>query len=166
MSNKMEKFQKLVDRASHLLNVIAGVGLIAMATLAVSDIIGNKAFKFPLPGGIEVVGFLGVVVTAFSIAQTQILRGHIEVEFIVDRLPKKAKGIIYIFVYFCLLILWAVIAWRSYDFGRILQTTGEVSMTERIPFYPFVYAIAFCCILTFLVLVLQLIKEISGVVKK
>lgn len=162
----MEKFEKFVNRFSQYLNCVAGIGLIIMAMLAVADIIGNKVFKFPLPGGIEVVGFLGVVVTAFSISQTQILRGHIEVEFVVDRLPKKAKRIIYIFVYFCLLILWAVIAWRSYDFGRILQTTGEVSMTERIPFYPFVYAISFCCILTFLVVVLQLIKEISGVVKK
>jgi TRAP-type C4-dicarboxylate transport system permease small subunit len=162
----MDKLESFVNRFSRYLNWIAGVGLIAMAGLAAADIVANKAFKSPLPGGIEVVGFLGVVVSAFAIAQTQILRGHIEVEFIVEYLPKRVKRILYIFVYICCLILWALIAWRSFDFGLVLQTTGEVSMTERIPFYPFVYGIAFCGIVTFLVLVVQVVREIVGVVKK
>ena len=133
-----------------------------MALLIVLDIIGNKAFKFPLPGGIEFVGFLGVVVIAFAIAQTQYLRGHIEVEFIVQYLPQKIQQGLAIFVHICMLVLWAVLAWRSVDFGIVLQSTGEVSMTERIPFYPFVYAIAFCCIPMFLVVLIQLIKELTG----
>jgi TRAP-type C4-dicarboxylate transport system permease small subunit len=162
----MGKFEKYINIISFYLNSIAGVGLIAMAALAVLDIIGNKAFKYPLPGGIEVVGFLGVVVTAFAIAQTQILRGHIEVEFIIERFPRKLQKAIYIFNYVCLVVLWLVIAWRMIDYALILQNTGEVSMTERIPFYPFVYCLAFCCILTFLVFVTQLAKEITGARKK
>jgi TRAP-type C4-dicarboxylate transport system permease small subunit len=101
------------------------------------------------------------VVIAFAIAQTQYFRGHIEVEFIVQYLPKNIQRVISIFVHICLLVLWAVIAWRSVDFGMVLQSTGEVSMTERIPFYPFVYAIAFCCIPMFLVVLIQLIKKLS-----
>jgi TRAP-type C4-dicarboxylate transport system permease small subunit len=162
----MKKFEKIIDLCSYYLNWVAGVGLIAMAALAVGDIIGNKAFKFPLSGGIEVVGFLGVVITAFAISRTQILRGHIEVDFIVERFPRKVRNSIYIFIFICLVALWAVIAWRMFDYGQVLQNTGEVSMTERIPFYPFVYAIAVCSVINFLVLVGQLVKEINGVMKK
>ena len=157
----MDNFEKFIKRFCNYLNQIAGVGLVVMSLLIVLDIIGNKAFKFPLPGGIEFVGFLGVVVIAFAIAQTQYFRGHIEVEFIVQYLPKNIQRVISILVHICLLVLWAVIAWRSVDFGMVLQSTGEVSMTERIPFYPFVYAIAFCCIPMFLVVLIQLIKELS-----
>ncbi len=158
----MNNFEKFVSRFSHFLNLIAGVGLVVMALLIVLDIIGNKVFKFPLPGGIEYVGFLGVVVIAFAIAQTQYFHGHIEVEFIVQYLPQKIQRVLAIFVHICLLALWAVLAWRSVDFGIILQSTGEVSMTERIPFYPFVYAIALCCIPMFLVVLIQLLQVLTG----
>ena len=161
MLSKLEKFEKFTSRFSHYLNWIAGIGIVAMAALIVADIIGNKVFKSPLPGGIEYIGFLGVVVIAFAIAQTQFLRGHIEVEFIVEYFPKKVQRWLSIFVYICLLALWAVIAWRCIDFGLVLQNSGEVSMTERIPFYPFVYAIAFCCIPTFMVMLIQLIRVVG-----
>jgi TRAP-type C4-dicarboxylate transport system permease small subunit len=162
----MNQFEIFIKRISYYLNWISGIGLIAMAALAVGDIIGNKAFKYPLPGGIEVVAFLGVVVSAFSIAHTQIQRGHIEVEFIIERFPKRLQRAIYIFNDICLVVLWAIIAWRTFDYALILQNTGEVSMTERIPFYPFVYGIALCSVLTFLVFIVQLVREIGRVVKK
>jgi TRAP-type C4-dicarboxylate transport system permease small subunit len=162
----MNQFEVFVKRISNYLNWISGIGLIAMAVLAVGDIIGNKAFKYPLPGGIEVVGFLGVVVAAFAIAHTQIQRGHIEVEFIIERFPKNLQKIIYVFNYVCLSILWAVISWRMFDYALILQKTGEVSMTERIPFYPFVYGLSLCCLLTFMVFIVQLVREIGSIQKK
>ena len=162
----MNQFEIIVKRVSYYLNWISGVGLIAMAILAVADIIGNKAFKHPLPGGIEIVGFLGVIVAAFAIAHTQVLRGHIEVEFIIERFPKKLQKYINIFNCVCLVVLWAIIGWRSFDFALILINTGEVSMTERIPFYPFVLLTVLCYILTFFVFIMQLIKEIGSIQKK
>jgi len=158
MSGKIDGLEKFAYTFSNWLNRVAGVGMVAMLVLIVADIIAAKAFKWPIPGGIEMVGFLGAIVIAFSIAQTQVLRGHIEVELLVTRLPKPAQKVIASIVYSFGMALFAVLAWKSYDFGHILQTSGEVSMTQGIPFYPFVYGIAFCCISVFLVLLVQLLR--------
>ena len=166
MSGKLDKLEKFARSLSNYLNWVAGIGLVGMLALIVADIIGAKIFKWPIPGGIEVVGFLGVVVIAFAIAQTQILRGHIEVEFLVLRFPVKVQKLISSIVSFLSLALFAILAWRSFDFGRTLQVTNEVSMTQEIPFYPFVYGIAFCCISICLVLLVECLRSVAGLVKK
>ena len=63
------------------------------------------------------------------------------------------------------LALFILLAWRSYDFGRVLQLSGEVSMTQRIPFYPFVYAMALSCVFISLVLVVEFLKSLMKAVK-
>lgn len=158
MPSKIDSLEKFAGSLSNWLNWIAGAGLVVMSVLVVADIIAAKSFKWPIPGGIEIVGFLGVIVVAFSIAQTQVLHRHIEVEFLVARLPKTPRKAIGSIVYLFGMVLFVVLAWKSYDFGRMLQASGEVSMTQEIPFYPFVYGIAFCCISVFLVLLVQLVR--------
>ena len=161
MSGKIDKFERFVNSLSNWLNWVAGAALVTMLALIVADIIGAKVFKWPIPGGIEMVGFLGVLVIAFAIAHTQILRGHIEVEFLVMRLPQTAQRAIAGTVYLLGMALFALLAWRSYDFARMLQVKGEVSMTQEIPFYPLVYGIALCSISVFLVLLVQCIRAVT-----
>jgi TRAP-type C4-dicarboxylate transport system permease small subunit len=163
---KMHRLERFASSLSNWFNWLAGIGLVAMLGLTVADIIGIKLLSWPIPGGIEFVAFLGVVVTAFAIAYTQVLRGHIEVEFVVMRLPPRIQAAIAVFVWFLSLVLFVLLAWQSIDYGLSLQTTGTVSMTQRIPFYPFVYGIAFCCIPVCLVLVVELLKSVTRVVKK
>lgn len=161
MRDKMERFNKFVGLLSNWLNWIAGVALVLMLALIVVDIIAAKLFNWPIPGGIEMVGFLGMVVVAFAIAQTQVLHGHIEVEFLVSRLPMKMQRAIAGFTYCCGMVLFVLLGWQSYEFGRTLQISGEVSMTQRIPFYPLIYGIAVCSIVVFLVLLVQCIRVMS-----
>jgi len=134
MPSKIDSLEKFAGSLSNWLNWIAGAGLVAMSVLVVADIIAAKSFKWPIPGGIEIVGFLGVIVVAFSIAQTQVLHRHIEVAFLVARLPKTPRKAIGSIVYLFGMVLFVVLAWKSYDFGRMLQASGEVSMTQEIPF--------------------------------
>jgi len=161
MSGKIASFEKRVYTFSKWLNWIAGAGMLAMLGLIVVDVIAAKAFKWPIPGGIEMVGFLGVIIIAFSIAYTQVLRGHIEVEFLTTRLSKTVQKVMASIVCVFGMVLFAVLAWKSFDYGYSLHISGEVSMTQEIPFYPFVYGIAFCCILVFLVLLVQLLKTVA-----
>jgi len=166
MSGKVERWQKFTSTFSNWLNWVAGIGLVGMLVLTVADIIGIKFFKSPVPGAIEIVGFLGIVVTAFAIAYTQVIRGHIQVEFFVQRLPRRLRASIIAFVSLLGVALFAVLAWRSYGFGRVLQTTGEVSMTQNIPFYPFVYALAFCCLPVCLVLLGDFLSSVMKAMEK
>lgn len=166
MLGKIDRLEKFVSSLSNWLLWVAGAGLVAMLCLTLADIIGIKLFNWPIPGAIEIVGFLGVVVTAFAIAYTQFRRGHIEVEVLVMRLPRLARKVIESIVTLAGLVLFALLAWRSYDYGRVLQTTGEVSMTQGIPFYPFIYGIAFCSISVCLVLLAQFLRVVTQEEKK
>ena len=160
MSGRILSLEKFASTLSSSLNRVAGAGMVAMLALIVADIIAAKVFKWPIPGGIEMVGFLGVVVIAFSIAHTQFLRGHIEVEFVTARLSQKAQSVIACITYLFGMVLFVVLAWSSFNYAHSLQVGGEVSMTQEIPFYPFIYAMAFCSISVFLVLLVQLLRTI------
>ena len=154
----MEKFGRFVNIISNWLNWIAGIALVAMLLLIVFDIIGAKLIKSPIPGGIEMVGLLSVAVIAFSLAQTQILRGNIEVEFLTNRLSSLAQRILSLII-FCLgIAFFVLLTWQSIKYGYELQTKGEVSMTQGIALYPFVYIISLCSFSVVLVLVVQCIS--------
>jgi TRAP-type C4-dicarboxylate transport system permease small subunit len=156
--NAFKKYENLVILLSKWFNIVAGIAMVSMLVLITADIIANKAFKSPIPGGIEFVSFLAVAAIAFAIAQTQLTRGHIEVEFIAARLPALAQKIIGTLVNIFLIVLFFLLAWRSFIYGNEIRLIGEVSMTEGIPFYPFIYAIGACSIVALLVVILQLLQ--------
>ena len=162
----IDRLEKFAHSSSHRVNWVAGVGLVAMLSLIVADIIGIKFFKYPVPGAIEIVGFLGVTVTAFAIAHTYVLRGHIRVEFFIMQMPARLQASINAFVSLVGTGFFVVLAWQCYAYGRVLQKTGEVSMTQKIPFYPFVYAIAFCCLPICLLLLVEFLQSVMKAVRK
>ncbi|MDD5126487.1 MAG: TRAP transporter small permease [Dehalococcoidales bacterium] len=157
---------KAASKVSHWLNWVAGAGLLAMLGLFVTDIIGIKFFKHPVPGAIEMVGFLGVVVIAFALANTEVRHGNIQVDFFVEHMPPRLCAVATALASFLGAVLFAVLAWQSFIFGRILQTTNEVSMTQNIPFYPFVYAIAFCSLPLCMILLVKCLKAMAKVMVK
>jgi TRAP-type C4-dicarboxylate transport system permease small subunit len=160
---KLEKWAKLVSK---WIAWVGGAGVVVMLGLTIADIIGIKILSTPVPGGIEIVAFLGVVITAFGMAFTQAEHGNIQVEFFVTRLPVRIRAILGVFTSILGFILFALLAWQSVKYGISLQQSGEVSMTSRIPFYPFVYAIAFCCIPVCFVLLVEAIKNTMKVVNR
>ncbi len=166
MQDKIERLEKYVNSLSRIFNWIAGIGMVAMLAVTIADVIGIKLLKSPVPGGIEIVGFLGVLVTAFAIAHTKILGGHIQVEFFVMKLPPRARAGIIAAVSLLGFVLFVLLVWRSFDYGRVLQASGEVSMTQRIPFYPFVYALAVAAIPVCLLLAVEFLKSVLKVVRK
>jgi TRAP-type C4-dicarboxylate transport system permease small subunit len=160
------QFEKYVNIVSKWLYWIAGAGLIAMLVLVVADIFGIKVLSHPIPGGIEITAFLGVVVIGFAIAYVKVLRGHIQVDFIIQKFPPRAKAVIDSIMAFFGMAFFVALTWTSFDYAGIIHRTGEVSMTQKIPFYPFIYALAFCYLVTFLVLTVEFVKAIMKAGKK
>jgi len=136
-----------------------------MLALIAIDIVGAKLFKWPLPGGVDIVGLLGVIAIGFAIARTQVVHGHIEVEFFEKRIPAKTRNSIDIVIYFLGMLLFALLSWKSCEYGYTLQSKGEVSMTQGMPLYPFVYGLVFCYLTVFLVLLVQCLRIITRMKK-
>lgn len=155
-------FEKFVTGASRWLNWIAGLALTLMVILVVADICGNKFFKSPVPGGIELVSLLSVVAISFAIAETQMAHGHIEVEMLITKLPRVAQKVIGIFTYAFSIALFITLSIMSFLYGNTLQSSGEVSMTLALPYYPFVWGIGVSCICVTLVLIMQLLLNLKA----
>jgi len=152
------RFEKIVTSIAGWLNWMACASLMVMVAMVFIDICGNKFFKLPLIGGIELVSLFSVVAISFAIAQTQVAHGHIEVEMLVRKLPRTPQKVISTIVHCFSICLFLILAWQSYTYGLALQASGEVSMTLLIPYYPFVWGLGLCSLVVVLVLIMQMIK--------
>ncbi len=155
----MGKFEKFVNSSSKWLNVIAGFGMFYVFIVSFADIIMNKVFKNPLNWAFDSISLLAVVAIAAAIPLVQINRGHIEIEFVEKRFNHIWRKIIALFINSLGIILWGIVAWRSFLYGKDILEAGEVSMSVGIIIFPFIWFQGFCAIFVIFVLLLQAIKN-------
>ena len=161
----MVRFEKLINSLTYKFNWIAVFAVVAMMILTSADVI-LRLFRHPIPGTYEIVGLLGAVVIAFSLAYTSAEKGHIAVEFLVQKFPRNVQSFIMFVNDLIGAALFGLIAWQSILYASDLKQSGEVSMTIQMPVYPFVYGIAFGCGLLCLVLLTESFKSLKGIEEK
>lgn len=175
----MNFLDKISKDLAKILYWIAGIAIVSMMLLTCADIIlrlGVTAYhKYhwailspfrPIPGTYELVCFLGSVAVAFAMAHTSVEKGHVAVSLIVQLLPKRAQAFIESITSSFGFILFALLSWQSVLYANDLRSSGEVSLTLELPFYPFVYGISFAAFAVCLVLLVDLFKNLAGVPKK
>ncbi len=172
----MDFLEKISEELARILYWIAGLSIVSMMALTCVDV----ALRFcvtvyhethwefltpfrPIAGTYELVCYMATVAVAFAMAHTTVERGHVAVSFVVDLLPKKTQNIIAIITNFCGLLFFILIAWRSVLYGSHLKASGEVSLTLQLPFYPFVYGIAFSAFAVCFVLLRDLLRSVGEV---
>lgn len=122
-----------------------------------------RFFRVSIPGAYETIGFLGALAIAFALPYTAVEKGHIAVDFLVQRLPRPARIVINIINSILAIALFSIIAYKCLQYGLSLRATGSVSSTLEMPIYPFVYGVAAGCILLCPVLVMELLLQFKGV---
>ena len=158
--NQLDKFTRSFSGSLEWVGVI---GILVMFLVNFIDVVGAKLFVWPLPGSVEIISFSQIVAIAPTIAFTLILGRHIRVEFIIDRFPKRVRATISSISSFLSFILFVLILWQSYLYGVSLQKAGEIGSTSYLPFYPFAYLIAFCCIPVCLAFLIEVLKSLNEV---
>ncbi len=106
---------------------------------------GNMFFRtvwIPIKGSYEIIGFLGALVASLPLGFAQIRKSHIAVDIITDKYPLRLQQIVEGISYIFCSAFFAIAAWKAICWGNIIRHSGEVSETLRIPFHPFVYAVA------------------------
>ena len=160
----LENFEKFNYRLSDWFEWIALAGMLLMMAITCIDVVGAKVFHWRLLGAIDIVTLSQIVAIAFAAGMSLILGRHIQVEFVVARLPRRAQAVINSFIFLLGLGLFSLIIWRLCVLGYSFQTSGEYSATVRIPYYPFAYCIALACIPVCFVLILKFLKSLTRMV--
>jgi TRAP-type C4-dicarboxylate transport system permease small subunit len=160
----MSRIAKEVARISAGFNTLAGAAVVAMMLLTCADIL-LRLLRHPIPGTYELVGFLGTVIVSFSLALTSLSKGHIAVEILVEKLPRRVQVGIEAVTSLIGAALFAVIAWQSLVYAADIRQSGEVSVTLTMPIYPFIYGIAAGSALLVLVLLLDSLHSAIRAVK-
>jgi len=150
---------KRIHQVSAGLNGVAAAAIVFVMLLTCADV-ALRFFGRPIPGTYELVGYFGAVIVASAMAWTSIERGHISVEMIVDRLPRRAKHLVEALGAAAGAILFGLLAWQCRIYAADLLESGEVSPTLGVPTWPFVGCIALGAALLALVLLLDAVRDI------
>jgi TRAP-type C4-dicarboxylate transport system permease small subunit len=139
-----------LETLHHVLVVIGGLFLAAMITLTCANIV-LRTVGFPVQGTVELMGFFGAVVTACALGYTQIKRGHIAVDVLINTFSRSTRSFLHGINNVLCLSFFGLAAWQLLKKAEILRHSGEVTETLRIIYYPFMYVVAVGCVLLALV---------------
>jgi len=162
----LDKFEKFNHRLSYWFEWIGLAGMLLMMAITCIDVVGAKVFHWRLFGAIDTVMLSQIVAIAFAASMALIVGRHIQVEFVIARLPRRAQAVIDSIVLLLGLGLFSLIIWQLCVLGYTFQTSGEHSQSAYIPYYPFAYCIALASIPVCLVLLLKFLKSIGRIVQK
>lgn len=153
----LEQFSRILNQ---IFLWIAGVILGAMVLLTCANVLFS-AFRSPVRGTFELMGYSGAIITALTLGYTQINKGHIAVDILTQRFSKRAQIILSIINYAICMVFSALVSWQIFKYGTILKNTWEVTETLGIIYYPFVYGVSIGCATLALVFLTEIIKSIT-----
>jgi len=154
-------FGLLIYWLSKGLEVIAGTSLLFIMLLTTCDVIG-RAFRSPIIGTYELVSFGAGILVGFSLPITTFEKGHVYVDFLFLKLPKKIQKVLHILTNLMGIALFVGAGYYLFIMGYDLQGAGEVSSTLQLPYYAISYGIGCACCAVCLVLAAEIIAIMAG----
>lgn len=159
----MKQFTGLVTGLSRVLDRIAGFCMVAVMLLVVTNILLRAVFNRPILGTYEYVTFLTAVTIGLALAHCAVQNGHIAVSFVIEKLPGKIQAAVDVVMNIIALLFWSLCAWQVGKYANTLAVSGVVSPTTQMPFYPFIYLVAFGLVALCLVLLVKVVESFKKV---
>jgi TRAP-type C4-dicarboxylate transport system permease small subunit len=160
----MELLEKPFNHVCRFFDRIARLSILIMTLLVVADIVLRITWK-PISGMYDYICFLGVMIIAFALPYSAVLKGNIQVELLVSRLPKRVQAVIDTITGLLSCAFFLLVSWQSFVFANEMRRSGEITMTTHLPFYPFLYVISLMCLLVSFAIIFQIMDSIKAVEK-
>lgn len=157
----MKKFLDGVLWLNTWMQHMATIVLTIMLFLTTADVV-LRIFKMPIPGAVEIIAICGGAVLGLTIPITSWMRGHIAVDFVLNRFPDRVKDGFNILTRCVAIGLCLLIGWNCWKIGAGFLEGAEVSGTLEIPLYPVAYGLGLCFFVLSLVLICDILKIVGG----
>jgi TRAP-type C4-dicarboxylate transport system permease small subunit len=156
----LRTISKTINQTAAGLNGVSAVAVVFIMLLTCADVV-MRFFGRPIPGTYELVGYFGAVIIAFAMAYTSVERGHIAVEMLVDRMPRRPRHVVEALSALAGAFLFGLLAWQSLIYATDLMESGDVSLTLGVPTWPFVSCIGAGSALLVLVLLVDALRDLK-----
>ena len=153
----MKAFLHTIFRITVYMNVIAGIALTFIILLTVCDVL-LRALGKPILGAYEIVAMAGGIVIGFVTPLTSWVRGHIFMDFVIEKFSRRAKSAFEIATRCVGVALFLMISWNVFKIGKNLYSVDEVTPTLESPLYPIAYGVGFCFFVLSVVLFCDILK--------
>lgn len=148
-----------------MLSAAAASSIVLMMTLTCLDVIGRVTFNRPLKGTYDLVGVLAGITLSASLPYTTSLKGHVAIEFLFLKLSRRGRRIGNVFVHSVIAALFVFFTWECIRYGRSLHRNHQGMVTLGWPVYWVPYVIAFCCLVTVLVVLEHILHPDRELIK-
>lgn len=107
----MPRFEKIVNLLTRWPNWMAAAALLVVMVIVCANVIGRSLFEMPVKGTVAIVSLLGAIVIGWAIAYTQVVKGHVRVDLLVQRLPHRIQYVVDSVINLIGLALFGLISW-------------------------------------------------------
>jgi TRAP-type C4-dicarboxylate transport system permease small subunit len=150
---------KSFERALRALALASGFILLFVMVYTVADVVMRYLFNRPFSGSVEVTEFAMALIIFLALPYTGFMGAHISVDLFEKYLDRPALRLLPSILAFIGAALFALIAWRVVL--EAVATLNQTSNMLRMPHSPFRFAVALCCMLFALVLLVQGVQALS-----
>lgn len=138
----IKRYVNIVTKMSKSLENIAVFFIFITALLTIANVISRRAFNMPIIGAQDLILFFTTAAIALSIAYCAVRDGHIFISVLMDRFPKRIQKLIDTIIGTISAVFLIFVTWHMVLYANAMRTTGEVSLTIRLPHFPFVLILA------------------------
>lgn len=166
LNKGIDWLNKVLRPAGTVLHSV-GVGILAlMMFLTASDVILRYVFNRPIVGAFDLTEYMMAIVVAFGLAYCAMMKGHVRVDLIVERLPQRAQAVIDSVTGLLSLGLFSLITWQCFLNVKLQFASGVTSTVLLIPVFPFVGMVGIGSALLSLMLLIDFLESLSRAVMR
>ena len=158
---ELKELNKLINAFAQKLHFLSGIAIVVMTIIMTLDVVARYALNSGIPDTIEISSMLLGAVTVFALASVTGREDHIRFSMLTDTLPPRARGFAKVVTLVIAVVMFGLMTWQATIRGIYNMGTGEWVGSLQIPIWPIRILFAFGCLLTFLVLVFQLIAHFT-----
>jgi TRAP-type C4-dicarboxylate transport system permease small subunit len=129
-----------------------------MTLITFTDITGRFFFGKPVLGCIELTELIMAVIGGIAVFHTATQEGHINVDVVFNRFPKRVQTIITGFGMLLGAATWGIIAYQIVGDSQSKIALGRITDVLKIPVGPFELVLAFGLALFSLTLIIQFFR--------
>lgn len=159
-------FIRVNDSIVKLLTIIAAWTLSAMMFLTFTDVLLRYFFNSPILGAPEIIDLMMAIVIPFSIVYCAQQKGHISVDFILERFPVLVRRVVNCLISLLMIALFIPMTWQMFIYVIEEYQSNLTTETLYIPVYPFIFLVAFAFLILVLILLIQFYSHLSEVMTK